>query len=75
MRAELKILNYVTILVIGFTLEAVATQIDYKGYDRIEDQEWTLEFTLEQPDSFCVRMPYPAYTMAGRWATYATKRY
>ncbi|MBD3423823.1 MAG: T9SS type A sorting domain-containing protein [Candidatus Latescibacteria bacterium] len=66
-------LCFVSILFLTIAFETNATQIDYKGHDRIEDQKWTLEFTMNESDDFCVRFPYPEYTMAGRWATYATE--
>ncbi len=53
--------------------EGQAIQIDCTGDDRITSQKWKLEFTVSHSDSFCIRLPYPDYTMAGRWATYSTE--
>ena len=53
--------------------EGQAIQVDCVGYDGITSQKWKLEFTVSHSDSFCIRLPYPNYTMTGRWATYSTE--
>jgi len=72
MKVLFKSLGYVVILILIFTVEATATQIDYKGYDRITGQKWKLQFTIDESNDFCLRFPFPLYTMRGRWATYTT---
>lgn len=53
---------------------AEATQLDYKDSENISSQVWSIEFTLRSmgEESFSVRLPFPDYTYAGRWATYST---
>ena len=50
------------------------TQLDYKGSEQITSQVWSIEFTIPSmgEESFSVRLPFPNYTYAGRWATYST---
>ena len=74
MKVLFKSLGYVVILILIFTVEATATQVDYTGYDEIMGQEWILEFTISEYNDYCVRFPYPDYTMMGRWADYATSK-
>lgn len=73
MKIILRCFCFVSILIQVVTFEADAIQIDYKGYDNIENQEWELQFTVNESSDYCVRFPYPDYTMTGRWATYATE--
>jgi hypothetical protein len=78
MSEKLKVLQALlpVLLIYSFGLNSIvmAKQIDYTGDDRIIGQTWRLEFTVPpmSEDSFCVRLPYPDYTMVGRWATYST---
>lgn len=62
------------VCLVGLSAVARATQLDYTGDDRIISQTWRLAFTVPPgwEDTFCVRMPYPDYSMVGRWATYTT---
>ena len=52
-----------------------ATQLDYTGEERITSQQWSIEFTIpaSSEDYTFIRLPYPDYTYAGRWATYSTE--
>lgn len=67
-------------LLISLTVLFIATnifaeQIDFTGSDEIDSQTWKISFVVENRDnldSFYVRLPYPNYTMKGRWAEYST---
>jgi len=63
------------ILIFCMSADVPAVQIDFTGTDAVDSQMWQISFIVENRDnldSFYVRLPYPNYTMYGRWATYST---
>jgi hypothetical protein len=62
------------IIALGHT-PGLATQKDYTGNDKVSNQVWKVDLTIDPMgnDSFSIRFPYPNYTWAGRWDTYETK--
>jgi len=59
------------------TFNAKAVQLDYTGSDKITNQVFIYNFTINPAfeDSFYVRLPYPdpSYAYKGRWATYQSE--
>ena len=64
-----------TVLIVLFINgPALTSQFDYEDSERIDYQEWTMEFTIcsEGLDDFSIRLPFPNYTYKGEWAEYTT---
>jgi len=65
------------LLAVVLPANGICIQIDFTGSDRIDGQSWQIEFTIlniNSEDSFYVRLPYPNYTMNGRWSVYSTQK-
>ena len=65
------------LLAVVLPANGICIQIDFTGSDRIDGQSWQIEFTIlniNSEESFYVRLPYPNYTMNGRWSVYSTQK-
>jgi len=74
MRSKAISIAFMLCAILDGNVPCLATQMDCTGTDRISSQIWELDLTIIpfSEDSFCVRLPYPDYTWAGRWDRYAT---